>query len=108
MPGDLDFPELLHTPLYDRLRHDIHTAFSHGSEEICGLVDAYGELTPLVDRNRGADTGDCLDGGGIHAAVDYTPGCMVPGAKLKMSRDPGAAYLVQHQAMIDQPGACGW
>jgi hypothetical protein len=68
---------LLDAALNHRLGDDVYYPFAHRAQEVGGVVYADGELSPLEDRRRCANTGDALDSGGVDAAVDDAPGRVV-------------------------------
>jgi len=69
---------------------------------------AHGHLVLVPDDGAGADAGCALDGGGVDASVDDSPGGMVIRAELDVPENMGGADLVEDESSVRDKRASGF
>src|SRR5215472_6139389 len=87
--SDRHLPELLRCALLDRLGHETNRARDHGPQEIGVVVDADRELPAVPYRQRGSETCRALNRGGVGAAMDNAPRCVLVRTEFHRTDDTG-------------------
>ncbi len=102
-PGDQDVPQLLHPALLHRGGDHVDAAAGGRANEVGRVVDTNGELTAVLDGERGPDASNRLDDRRVDTAVDDPPGRVMPAGEVQVGADAASSGLVKDKAEILDP-----
>ena len=77
---------------------DVYPPDGDRAQEVGGVGQAEGDLTPIADRDAGADAGRSLDRGRVDAAVHDPPRGVVLRAQLQVAGNSGRGDFIEDEA----------